>query len=71
MNNLLLSVTEANDKPADPLYVDTIIGKSKEMGGAAVDELSHWLSCRCAVDKVPVKIKTFTLMTRVINEVTP
>ena len=71
MNNLLLSVTEANDKPADPLYTDSIVSKSLEFTPAAVDELSHWLCCRIAKDSVPCKVKTFTLMTRLINEVTP
>jgi hypothetical protein len=71
VHSLLLSVTEANDKPADPLYTDSIVSKSLDFTPAAVDALSHWLCCRLAKDSIPCKVKTFKLMTRLINEVRP
>ena len=66
-HNLLISVTENNDQPAAPDYMEEVLRKSKELDPMDVDDVAYWISARLNMAAVPVKIKALTLIKTILE----
>ena len=68
MQNYILAITEDSDAAPAPDYIETAIRRSTLLDPQGAADCAQFFAQRLSFPSVPVKIKTLSLLTRVLNE---